>query len=73
MDLPTDNEIKAAVKKRFGVEIEEMCVNHTIIGTVSLTELGYAVLGYIMVYRDQNGKNYAVGVPFGLDQLEKAA
>ncbi len=74
MELPTDDEIKTAVKHRFGLEIEEVCVNHTIIGTVSLTDLGYALIGSVMVYRDRNGKNYAVGVPYGLDfGLKKAS
>jgi hypothetical protein len=71
---PTDEEIKTVFWERFGLDVEEVCVNHAILGIISLPEIGFSILGHVMVYRDPvNKKNYAVGVPFGLDSLAKKA
>ena len=68
---PSSQELTDFIKKETGIAVDSVDANPVILGSVSLASFGF--IGYLSIYRGDDGLVRAAPVPFGLAVAEKAA
>ena len=68
---PSSKELKVFIEKETGIAVDSVDSNPVFLGSVSLTSFGF--VGYLSIYRGDDGLVRAAPVPFGLTLAQDAA